>query len=220
MVVVEFQSRPESHLRGPLSTQDAINLQDTAGVSNAQLAGLLAQGSGAALDVEAILADFESDTARKRRLFSTYLAERRYFMMAADYIRSLVRYGRLPTCAPIYTQDLRALYRLKFSPPPERRRAMPAVFQAYKGVFEKSLDGITTGLGFVSDEVLLNEDMSVDYNRTVITEAIHALSVIFQDLDSPSDAELFTPSGMVMGWFKLMASCAFLQVLDHEVSRY
>jgi nuclear pore complex protein Nup188 len=213
VVVVEFQTRAESHLRTPLSTQDTVNLQEAAGSNGAQASnGLLALGLGPAVDAEAILKEFESDSARRRRLFATYLEERRYYMMSADYIRSIIRYGRLPTFAPVSTSDLGKLYHLHFDAL-EHRKAFPTLFQAYKAVLERAIEALQTSLSSVTkDEIVLTPEIDAEYNNTMLIEAAHALSVIFQDLDSAGES--FAPSGVVMAWFKLMAGYGFLDGLD------
>ncbi|KAG7115080.1 Nucleoporin like protein [Verticillium longisporum] len=83
IVVLEFQARPAAHLAGPLSTQDAVNLQEAAGVSNSQSSSLVPI-SGATMDADAIWAAFDKEEAKRLRIFQTYLSERRYLAMAAD----------------------------------------------------------------------------------------------------------------------------------------
>lgn len=213
IVVVEFQSRAESHLRTPLSTQDAANLQDAAGISSAQASALMLAPGSAVADAESIMAAFEREPARRQRIFAAYLAERRYYMMCVDYVRSILRYNRLPTYAPVQQDgvEIAKLYRLKLGSQDDRKD-FPAQFLAFKVVVDKAIDALASGPISVKDKTLLQDEVLLDWSRTMVTEAIHAISVIFQDLDSAGD--VFAQSGVVMGWFKLMREKGFLDFVS------
>ncbi|KAM5359092.1 hypothetical protein ACJZ2D_014735 [Fusarium nematophilum] len=211
-VVVEYQSRPARHLTGPLSSQDAKNLQEAAGLNHGQgSAFLLDLGSAVALDAEEIWAEFEKPETRQRRLFDIYLTERRYFMMSADYASSVRLYERLPTFAKV-DLDLAKMYRLKL---PTRDDAEP-LFPAYLQVVTESMSQIESGLKSVTDEKWVTEDVEFDWLRTLLTEAVHALSVVFQIVDSFGDD--FAPSSAVNQWFSLMEIYRFFDAVQpiHE----
>lgn len=208
VVVIEHQSRPARHLSGPLSSQDAKNLQEAAGLSNGQGSGLLLDlGSAAALDAEEIWTEFEKPETRQRRLFDTYLAERRFFMMSADYANSIKLYERLPTFASV-DLDLAKTYRLKL---PSRDDAEP-LLPTYLQVLTDSMSRIESGLKAVTDGKWVTEEVELDWLRTLLTEAIHALSVVFQIVDSFGDD--FAPSSAVNQWFSLMEVYRFFDAVQ------
>ncbi|TVY64062.1 Nucleoporin NUP188 [Fusarium oxysporum f. sp. cubense] len=212
VVVIEHQSRPARHLSGPLSSQDAKNLQEAAGLNNGQGSGLLLDlGSAAALDAEEIWTEFEKPETRQRRLFDTYLTERRFFMMSADYANSIKLYERLPTFASV-DLDLAKTYRLKL---PSRDDAEP-LLPTYLQVLTDSMSRIESGLKAVTDEKWVTEEVELDWLRTLLTEAIHALSVVFQIVDSFGDD--FAPSTAVNQWFSLMEVYRFFDAVQpiHE----
>ncbi|KAF4986921.1 hypothetical protein FGRMN_10616 [Fusarium graminum] len=212
VVVVEYQSRPARHLSGPLSSQDAKNLQEAAGLNNGQSSGFLMDlGSAAALDAEEIWAEFEKPETRQRRLFDTYLTERRFFMMSADYANSIKLYGRLPTFAKA-DLDLAKTYGLTL---PTRDDAEP-LLPTYLQILTDSMSCIESGLKAVTDEAWVTEEVELDWLRTLLTEAIHALSVVFQIVDSFGDD--FAPSSAVNQWFSLMEVYRFFDAVQpiHE----
>ncbi|KAJ4162612.1 hypothetical protein NW754_014035 [Fusarium falciforme] len=212
IVVVEYQSRPASHLMGPLSSQDATNLQEAAGLYNGQgSAFLLDLGSASALDADEIWTEFEKPETRQRRLFNIYLSERRYFMMSADYANSIKLYERLPTFANV-NLDLAKTFRLKL---PARDDAEP-LLPTYLQVLTDAMKLIESGLSSVTDEKWVTEDVELDWLRTLLTEAVHALSVVFQIVDS-FDGD-FAPSSAVNQWFTLMEVYRFFDAVQpiHE----
>jgi nuclear pore complex protein Nup188 len=61
-VVVEHLSQSHSHLTGPLSKQDVLNVQEAAGVSSAQASSVFGPVDvSAAPDAETIWSDFEKE---------------------------------------------------------------------------------------------------------------------------------------------------------------
>lgn len=207
-VVVEYQSRPARHLTGPLSSQDATNLQEAAGLNNGQGSAFLSDlGASAALDAEEIWSEFEKPETRQRRLFDIYLTERRYFMMAADYANSIKLYERLPTFAHV-DLDLAKTYGLKLAARDDAEPLLPAYLQ----VLTDSMSHIESGLKSVTDEKWVTEDVELDWLRTLLTEALHALSVVFQIVDSFGDD--FAPSSSVSQWFTLMEMYNFFDAVQ------
>ena len=213
LVVVEFQSRASRYLMGPLSLQDATNLQEAAGLSNGQGTGLVADlGSAAARDADETWNDFEATTARKQRLFDTYLAERRFFMMVADYASSIKLYGRLPTFAPV-VGNVAQMYRLKGL---QTADELESLLPAYLQVLTNSMTRIESGLAAVTDDkILSSEDNEMEWIRTYLSEAVHALSIVFQVADSYENE--FPPASSVNQWFSLMEVYNFFDNV-HPVS--
>ncbi|KAI8236180.1 Nucleoporin NUP188 [Colletotrichum sp. SAR 10_96] len=202
--VVEFQSRPASHLTGPLSTQDAVNLQEAAGIANVQSSSLVPL-SGAALDAEAIWAEFEKDDTRRQRILQTYLAERRNFLMTADLVHENLLYTQPAT--QITTGDAP-------STPPrllaatDRPKYLADLLTTYLQFVTDSAGRLAEGLGSVlEDKTLLVEELELEWVRTVLTETVHALSVVFQAVDGNGDA--FVPCAIVGQWFALMEGYGF-----------
>ncbi|TEA18045.1 Nucleoporin NUP188 [Colletotrichum sidae] len=203
--VVEFQSRPAEHLTGSLSTQDTINLQEAAGIANVQSSSLVPVSS-AALDAEAIWAEFEKEETRRQRIFQTYLSERRYFLMTASLAHESLLYTPLaalaasgegsPTPLPLIAAD-------------ERPKYLEILLTTYLQYVTDSAGQLAEGLGSVTeDKSLLVDDIELDWMRTLLTEVVHALTVVFQSIDVNGDT--FVPCAIVGQWFALMDGYGFL----------
>lgn len=206
VVVVEIQSRPSRHLSGALSSQDASNLQEAAGLSNGQGGSFLSDlGASAAADADEIWAEFEKPESRRRRLFDTYLNERRYFLMSADYAHSIKLYGRLPISAPV-EKNLCQLYRLTMPHP--AKDEIEVLLPAYLAIVGTRMEGLGHGLNDLTDDsLLMSDEMELSYIRTQLTEAIHAMSVVLQLADNLDE---FAPSSAVSSWFSIMDRHSFL----------
>ncbi|KAF4123159.1 nuclear pore complex protein Nup188 [Geosmithia morbida] len=215
IVVVDIQSRPSRHLTGPLSSQDAANLQEAAGLSNGQGSSFLSElGAAAAADADEIWTEFEKPETRRRRLFNTYLEERRYFAMSADYAHSIKLYNRLPITAPV-EHNLNQLYRLTM--PEQAKDEIEVLLPAYMSVVGERMDGLGRGLSELTDDALiLLEDLELSYFRTQLTESIHAMSVVLQLADNLQNE--FAPASAIGSWFSIMDRHAFLSQLQpiHE----
>ncbi|KYK61415.1 hypothetical protein DCS_02557 [Drechmeria coniospora] len=212
VAVVELESRPARHLMGPLSSQDDTNLQDAAGLQNGQGTSFLSElGAGAALDSDEISADFDKPDVRRRRLFETYLSERRSFMMTMDYMYSIKLYGRLP----IFTSrldELSPLYQLKGTPS-RTRDETATLLPAYLKIVTSCMASIESGLGSLTeDSLLLLDDIELDWLRSLLAEITHALSVVFQIVDSLGTE--FPPSGSINQWFSLMDAYTFFDSIQ------
>ncbi|ROT42839.1 hypothetical protein SODALDRAFT_288420 [Sodiomyces alkalinus F11] len=211
VVIVECQSRPASQLTGPLSIQDAINLQEAVGVSNAQSSSLVPI-PGATRDADAIWADFGTEEARRLRIFQTYLSERRYLVMTADLIHGetlcseakQITSGRnssepsYPSLGDPSSSDETLIA--------NNMKALTRIIDSLANGFEKE----------INDNSLQAEDTDLNWQRTLLTELVHTLSVIFQALDRTSDS--FAAPETVMEWFSLMEAYVFLNgiTLVHE----
>lgn len=200
VTVVEHQSRPARHLLGPLSSQDATNLHEAAGLKDGQGAAFLSDlGAGAALDADEIAAEFEKPDARRLRLFETLLSERRCFAMSIDYANSIKLFGQLPIYAP-GTQELEASFKLNKRPAKEE---IEALLPAYFKLLTDCAGRIEAGMAAVTDDqLLLAEKIEIDWLRTLLTEMIHAMSVILQLVESFGTE--FAPPSTVTQWFSLM----------------
>lgn len=206
IVVAEIQARPARHLTGPLSSQDASNLQDAAGLSSGQGSAFLAElGAATAADADDIWAEFEKPESKKRRIFETYLSERRHFMMAVEYAHSVKIYGRLPTHAPV-EGNLSQVYRLSL--PEKAKDEVDPLLTKFLEVVAKRLDMIESGLSSLTDEAsLLVEEMDQAFFATLLTETIHAMSVILLLADKLCDE--FPPAAAISSWFSTMDKFAF-----------
>ncbi|OLN81487.1 Nucleoporin NUP188 [Colletotrichum chlorophyti] len=203
--VIEFQSRPASHLTGPLSSQDAINLQEAAGIANVQ-SSTLAPISSAALDAETIWTDFEKEESRRKRIFQTYLAERRHFLMTAALVQENVLYPQPST--PTTTSDQSSMSN-QLVAVSERPKYLDNLLTTYLQLVTDAIGRLAEGLeGNVEDKGLLVDELELDWMHTALTEVIHALSVIFQSVDGNGDS--FAPSSIVGEWFSLMENYGFL----------
>ncbi|RDA83720.1 hypothetical protein CP532_0227 [Ophiocordyceps camponoti-leonardi (nom. inval.)] len=198
VVIIEIQTRPLRHLMGPLSSQDAKNLQEAAGLQNSQGACFLYDlGAASTLDADDISAEFDKPDARKRRLFDTLLTERRSFMMAMDYMASLKLYGRLPILASV-DRDMAVRHGLNST-----THDTALLLPAYLKLVSECMGTIDAGFQSLTDEpLLLLESVELDWLRSLLTETTHALSVVFQLVDSLGSE--FSPSNVINQWFSLM----------------
>ncbi|KAL7948312.1 nucleoporin subcomplex protein binding to Pom34 domain-containing protein [Trichoderma barbatum] len=211
VAIIEYQSRSSSHLLGPLSSHDAANLQEAAGLQNGQGAAFLSDlGASAALDADEISAEFDKQEVRRRRLFDTFLSERRFFIMAADYATSIKLYRRLPIYAP-GDDRIADLYKLKMSAQP--RDEMEAMLPAYLDVVSSCMSGIEAGMRAFTDEaLLLNDEVELEWLRSLLTEIVHSLSVVLQLVDCYGSD--FPPSSVINQWFSLMEIYGFFDSIQ------
>ncbi|CAH0043289.1 unnamed protein product [Clonostachys solani] len=208
IVVVEFQSRPAHCLAGPLSSQDATNLQEAAGFNNGQATSFLsAFGATQASDADEILADFEKPEAKKRRLFRTYLSERRHFMMVVDYTTSIALYGRLPVFTRV-DRNLAQLYRFKTSADSQQKDKIETLLPIYLKSLIECMGLVESGYSSVAKEDdLLDEMIELEWLRAMLTEVVHTMSVIFQLADSLGDT--YAPLDVISDWFGFMEAYCF-----------
>lgn len=211
IALVEYQSRAHSHLTGPLSTQDVANIQEAAGVGDAQASAILALlNVTTAVDAESTWADFESETRRRQRLLTTYLSERRSFLGAVDALITFLVHSKP---AQSKADDLRRAVLMEAfgfdeaAPAPNTSR-LNALAPTYVGLLDGCFKRADTQLEY-PDRQFLTEQLEVDWNRTALTEAVHALSLVFQisDLETP----FFSSTEIVAQWFALMQEYRFLE---------
>ncbi|RBQ90816.1 hypothetical protein VDGD_05737 [Verticillium dahliae] len=213
IVVLEFQARPAAHLAGPLSTQDAVNLQEAAGVSNSQSSSLVPI-SGATMDADAIWTVFDKEEAKRLRIFQTYLSERRYLAMAADLAHGETLRHQ-PKAITGTEEASEASYPVL--PADDLTKLAENLISTNLKWIARTVESL--GNGFereTDDKSILIDEIEVDWQRTLLTEIAHALATIFQALDSHGD--LFAAPSSVLEWFTLMESCVFFEGLSavHE----
>jgi nuclear pore complex protein Nup188 len=182
-------------------------LQEAAGLGNGQGAAafLTELGAAGASDAEEIWNKFDNVEAKKRRLVDTYFSERRHFLMVANYALSIKLYDQLP----IFTKgdgQLAQLYRLK--PSSQAKDDTETLLPAYLSVLSDAMVNFEAGLGSLTDDsLLLVDDVEMDWMTTLLTEAVHACSIILHLADSHH--EDYVPSGCVAQWFALMEAYSF-----------
>lgn len=211
IAVLEVQSRPSRHLVGPLSSQDATNLQEAAGLQNGQRTSFMSDfGASNAEDADEISAEFDKPESRKRRLFDILLTERKYFMMTMDYLQSIRLYGRLPIFTTA-SDKFAPLYKLKTST--NTKDESVSFLSAYLRTITSSMSSLEAGLKSVTDDsVLLRDDVELDWLGTLLTEVIHSQSVVFQLVDSLGND--FPPSSVINQWFSLMDMYNFFDTIQ------
>lgn len=203
--VVEFQSRPASHLTSTLSSQDIINLQEASGVASMQSSALVPI-AGAAQDAETIWADFEKEELRRQRIFQTYLAERRHFLMTAALVQENVLYTQ-PSASVLTAGEPSTQTHL--IPANDRPKYLDDLLTTYLQYVTDAIGRLAEGLeAVVEDKGLLGEELELEWMRTALTEVAHALTVVFQSIDGNGDS--FVPSAVVGQWFGLMDNYGFL----------
>ncbi|KAJ4292168.1 hypothetical protein N0V88_005797 [Collariella sp. IMI 366227] len=221
IVLVEYQSRAHSHLTGPLSTQDIANIQEAAGVGDAQASAILALlNVTTVVDAESTWAEFEKESPRRQRLLSTYLSERRSFLGAADAFITFLLHSRSSGAAPDLHRLRRAVFKEAFgfdedAPNPDTTR-LEALAPIYLGTLEDCFQRTQAVPTSLADE-MVTDLFEVDWIRTTLTEAIHAISLAFQILDLRGP--IFAPPELVTQWFGLMDLCEFFESVagGHEL---
>lgn len=216
VVVVEWQSRPASQLTGPLSAQEIMNLQEATGgadvLSNALMATLRAQEF---TDAEDIASSFEKEENRRRRIFQTFLSERRHYALTLDFMHTNIFYGLLPYWG-IASAPKPAPYI------PEDNNDETACLVLAEKVAEKyldflsaAIDGANSYLSSLTDDPILNTpEIAAAFQETLFTEMAHAISIIFQAFQylQLQYGEILMPPSIITYWFALMAKSSFLEI--------
>ncbi|KAL2271878.1 hypothetical protein VTJ83DRAFT_1249 [Remersonia thermophila] len=213
VVLIEFQSRAHSHLTGPMSTQDVANIQEAAGVGDAQASAVLALVSVAsAVDAESIWAEFETEACRRQRLLATYLSERRSFVAVADALLAFLLHSRL-SGSPVGLKQLRAdILRDAFSFDDSADVPDTTLLDALAPTYMRTLEDCFRRTQMLPESLtpdVVTEQLEVDWVRTAAAEAVHAMSLIFQILDL--GASIFAPPALVTQWFGLMDTSEFFE---------
>ncbi|OTA61967.1 hypothetical protein K449DRAFT_330837 [Hypoxylon sp. EC38] len=224
IIVIEFQSRPQSQLLGPISNQDVANLREAAGAANAQTTNILPGFKiGATIDAAEIQADFEKAISRKRRIFQTYLDECRYYAATNDYIFTLMLQGSLPTSPTTdASREIRKSYLEAYGMSPKQPQKSPgdtptktfhALITQYLNLIPDSISRSQAPIDtMVEDKDLKTEELSVLWIQTWLTEALHRMVVVFQLLDLSS--EVFVSAQVAQQWFSLVSAFSFLDQLQ------
>ncbi|KAI1110747.1 nucleoporin subcomplex protein binding to Pom34-domain-containing protein [Nemania sp. NC0429] len=224
VVVIEHQSRPASQLLGPISNQDVANLRAAAGAGNAQtsniIPGLSLAGS---FDASEIQADFDKPESRRRRIFQTYLSERRYYAATNDYIFTLMLQDKFPTspateASNAIRRSLLNAYGISSKQPQKSTVDIPtktchALVTQYVSLLPDCIQRIRTPLeSLVEDKDLASEDAQDLWMHMSLTEMLHRLTILFQLLDRSSDS--FVQDTTARQWFSLVNDLALLNQLE------
>lgn len=219
VTVIEFQTRPQSQLSGPLSTQDVINLQQAVGADGSQASSLLASVSAAdTLDLDKIWSEFNTDENRHRRLLEIYLSERRYFMAFVDSTFNLMLENTHNTSltGPKATlcQQLQKLTFGNADPTEMRSARREELLSKYIGLLPVYIANADSGPA----DILSSMGLELDWLRTAVTETLHLLATIFQLIDL---VDAFLPADIVSAWFGFVDAYGFLdglQSVDEQTS--
>ncbi|KAL1842847.1 hypothetical protein VTJ49DRAFT_4014 [Mycothermus thermophilus] len=213
VVLIEFQSRAHSHLTGPMSSQDVANIQEAAGVGDAQASAVLALVNVAsAVDAESTWADFETETCRRQRLLATYLCERRSFVAVADALLAFLLHSRLSDSAAGLKQLRADILRDAFAFDDNADVPDTTLLDALAPPYMRTLEDCFRRTQMLPESLspdVVTEQLEVDWVRTAAAEAVHAMSLIFQILDL--GASIFAPPALVSQWFGLMDTCEFFE---------
>lgn len=212
IAVLEYRSRPQSHLTGPLSSQDIVNIQEAAGVNDAQASSILALLNMASVeDAETAWAAFEAESGRRQRILGAYLSERRSFMSAADSIITFILHGSVGSLG-VQVDTLRHLIaRDGFGF--DENNINVSVFEQLVPDYLRELERCSNCLQAgpnISNVDIWTEQLQIDWIRTALTEAIHAMSFVFQVLDLTGNA--FASPEIVQLWFGPMEVLEFAEV--------
>ncbi|KAK4193602.1 nucleoporin subcomplex protein binding to Pom34-domain-containing protein [Podospora australis] len=223
IVVVEYQSRAQSHLTGPLSTQDVANIQEAAGVSDAQASSILSLLNVTTVaDAESNWAEFESEEKRRQRLLTTYLSERRSFLSSADALITFLLHSVASTITPAAEELRHDILKDAFEFDERSINGgdtaiLDALAPVYIALLGVCIDQSQTGPATVEESVM-TEQLELDWVRTALTEAIHAMSLAFQIVDLSGLA--FHQPDVVAQWFTFVDNYSFLDYLgggSHEL---
>ncbi|KAG6364876.1 hypothetical protein INS49_006480 [Diaporthe citri] len=218
IVVIEFQSRPQSHLAGPFSTQDIINLHQAVGADGKQANTLLAFVNAAdTADADAIWVDFNTQAGRRRRLVDLCLSERRYFMAFVNGILTLTLNETSPDTdaakAELSAQVLMAVFGQK-QPGDVRSdtRSLEKLVSTYLELAPECLaDPDAHSPAAFKDVNILSEELELIWTRASLTETLHLLASMFRIIDlSPT----FLSADIVSNWFRFVDAYGFLDQLQ------
>lgn len=211
IVVIEFQTRPQSHLSGPLSTQDVINLQQAVGADGSQASALLASVSAAdTQSVDKIWSDFSTEENRHQRLIELYLSERRYSLAFVDCVLDKMLESTHNTSmtgrkAALCQQTLQGLFG-STNPTEVRNPRREELVSTYIALLPECLARADQG----PTDVLGGMGLQLDWLRTAVTEILHLLASIFQIVDL---VDVFLPAEIVSAWFEFVQKYSFLDNL-------
>lgn len=218
-VIIEFQSRPQNQLLGPISNQDVANLREAAGAANAQTTNILPGFNiGSTLDADEIHANFEKAESRKQRIFETYLDECRYYAATNDYIFTLMLQEHLPASPTTdASRMIRKSYLEAYGMSPKQPQKSPAdtptkTFHAlvtqYLNLIPDSISRSQAAIDtMVEDKGFLTDELAGRWIQTWLTEALHRMVVVFQLLDLSSD--VFVSAQVAQQWFSLVGAFGF-----------
>ncbi|KAJ2893761.1 hypothetical protein MKZ38_008282 [Zalerion maritima] len=220
IILVEFQSRAQNQLRGPLSTQDVVNLQDAAGLTNSQASSIFPSLNFTnTMDADSLWSEFDEPKSRKRRLLETYFTERRYFMMSADYVLSKKLRGRLPT-APIAISSSNGSQQQQVALPggPDKQMYQDMLLK-YLQLLEETLESAALPLeSTIQEAEFVTAELEQEWTKSHLAVAVHALGVIFQVLDMKECN--FAPISIIDKWFEFVGHFGFLdglQAVNEEI---
>lgn len=215
IVVVEQLSRCSSHLTGPLSSQDVLNIQEAAGVSSAQASTIFgAMDVSAAPDAETIWAEFEKEESRRARLIATLLSEQRSFMASSDAFATFILHRSPPFRGPEATALRGDILRAAFASQDGERvgtGSLESLVTAYIKVLPRCLGGYET-ISEKMEESYAGADLAVAALAAGLAQATHAMSVVFQMLDQSS--HIFAAPEIVSQWFQFLDDSRFLSTID------
>lgn len=216
IVAIEFQSRPRSHLTGPLSTQDIANIQEATGLSNVQASSLLTSlNISPSLEAEHIWNDFNAQGARRQRLITTYLSDRRHFMMAADHLLSFIVHMK-PENLGAEAEPMRQVLLRGVVGQHEDYGAFEQFVTPYLEMLPRLIERSQSCPALVST-LSSSVDLELDWATSFLSEVVHGMSMLFQILDSAGG--LFASQDVVGRWWTLMDNYAFLDQLTGVSSR-
>ncbi|KAI3337589.1 nucleoporin subcomplex protein binding to Pom34-domain-containing protein [Xylariaceae sp. AK1471] len=224
VVVVEYQTRPTSQLLGPISNQDIASLRAAAGAGNTQTSNIIPGiNLTATLNASEIQAEFDKAESRRRRVFQTYLSERRYYAATNDYLFTLMLQEKLPMspateASSSIRKSLLEVYGMSSKQPQKSTADTPtktyhALIAQYISLIPDCIQRAGASLeSVVQDKGFVNEDMQELWMQTSLTEMLHRMTILFQLLDRTSDC--FASDNIAKKWFSLVDELNFLNQLQ------
>lgn len=216
IVVIEFHSRPRSHLTGPLSAQEVLNLREAAGVSHAQAPALFGPTDVSSVeDAETIWSEFEKEESRRRRIVRTLLSEWRSFLGSSDALVTFLLHQPPCLCTPDATTLRRDILKAAFGSGDDGAvdiTSFSPLVVPYIAVIHKCL-GLVDTLKGAMDARYFTDDLEIATLEAGLNGATHAMSVVFQILDQSSN--IFATPEIVTRWFFLLDQTRFMDSFNN-----
>ena len=205
VVVQEYQARASAGLLGRLSNQEIIGIEEAGG--QATLPGTLLLQSA---DADDIRADFDTQESRRLRILRIYLSERQFLIKCVNYLLQNHIYGHPDHRGSLNGKGkepsltaTEALGQAIATGVGESDRWLLASVDAIKSSVEK----VMAGSGWYRD-IGGRVDIETEWTNAYVTEATHAMEIIFQILDVSQE---IPSSHTVLAWLRLVRSFNFFQ---------
>jgi nuclear pore complex protein Nup188 len=219
LVTEECQFRTSAQLLCRFSEEELSSLRDAAGNSqyaNSVPISLVVQG----LDPVAISQQFARQDSRRQRILRTYLSERRYLLKSSERLFDAAFLHQ--TREQIAAERGKGKGKAVDSEPSWQVRCGIAIASLHDSsnpqpLVLRCVQAVGTTLKKVEEESGWSDpdgergDIDVEWVRSHLTEATHALELLWQFITNI----MAVPTGrVILEWFRLQQSCRFFNSFD------